>query len=378
MNFDFSESEVRFLDDLKRKLAQFAGKRDLEINDTNMANRHLREAMALLAETGYLALDLDHDTKEADENHCLMAGMEILAAASQSLFLAIEMSARLFGRIIARWGKGDLAEKYLLPLRQGKLLGAVALSEKTMNVNNDPIETIGTEHGNQIKVTGRKQYVVNGPVADWTAVVGRLHDSHAIFLVNNQTKGVRMDSRIQTLGYDGVQICHLQLDGCRLPLEQVIIPKTGEDVLETIRLWENQILSAACLGMMQSSFETAKAYANTHQSGGKPIVAYQEIAFKLAEILTLYQTSQLLAYRAAWLSDKSLKEAIELTLCTKVFCTESAEKIAGQALQILAGQGYQLGNKAECAYRCAKYTQIAGTSTEIARVKIGDKALGYG
>jgi acyl-CoA dehydrogenase len=377
MNFDFTESEIRFFDDLRRKIERFAEGRELEAKDGETAGRHLREAMALLSDAGYLDLGFTHNRMESVGDLHLMGGMEILAAASPSLFLAIEMSTRLFGRIIARWGNSDRAEKYLLPLRKGKLLGAVALSEKAMNVDNDPMETRGTEYGNQVELIGRKQYVVNGPVADWTAVVGRLHDADAIFLVKNNTKGVRKEARIQTLGYDGVQICHLQLDGCRIPLDQVILPKAGEDVLGTIRLWENQILSAACLGMMQSSFETAKTYANTHQSGGKPIVAYQEVAFKLAEMLTLYRTSQLLAYRAAWMSDTNPKEAAELTLCAKVFCAESAEKIAGQALQILAGQGYQLGNKAECAYRCAKYAQIAGTSTEIARMKIGDKALGY-
>jgi len=247
-----------------------------------------------------------------------------------------------------------------------------------MNVENDPLETLGTENGRHVMINGSKQYVVNGPVADWLAVAGTFHDAPALFLIKNGTEGMKKTGRFQTLGYDGVQICHMHFDDCCIPNDQVIIPHAGDDVLTILRFWENQVLIAACLGMMKSSFETAKAYANTHQSGGKPIVAYQEVAFKLAEMLTLYQTSQLLAYRAAWLSDESFKQAIDLTLCTKVFCTESAEKIAGQALQILAGQGYQMGNKAECAYRCAKYTQIAGTSTEIARVKIGDKALGYG
>jgi alkylation response protein AidB-like acyl-CoA dehydrogenase len=303
--------------------------------------------------------------------------MEILAATSPSLFLSLEMCARLFGRMIVIWGDNDQKKRYLLPLRKGKLVGAVALSEKAMNVDNDPLETIGTDHDGGIKISGGKQYVINGPVADWTAVVARYHDSKAIFLVQRGTRGMIRGDRLHTLGYDGVQICSIQFGDCRIPFDQVLIPGDGQEILETIRMWENQMLSAACLGMMRSSFEAAKRYASAHHSGGKPIVAYQEVAFKLAEMLALYQTSQLLAYRAAWMSDTNPKDAAELTLCAKVFCTESAEKVAGQALQILAGEGYRLGNPAEHAYRCAKYAQIAGTSTEIARVKIGDRALGY-
>ncbi len=128
---------------------------------------------------------------------------------------------------------------------------------------------------------------------------------------------------------------------------------------------------------MRSSFESAKSYAKSHKTGGKPVISYQTIAFKLSEMLTLLQTSQLFAYRVAWTADAKPKEAESLTWCAKVFCTEAAEKVAGWALQILSGAGFASGNEAELAYRCTKYGQIAGTSTEIARIKIGDDVLGY-
>ena len=146
--------------------------------------------------------------------------------------------------------------------------------------------------------------------------------------------------------------------------------------LGQLKLWENQILIAASLGLMQNSYETARDYAKTHRSGGKPVIAYQEVGFKLSEMLTLYQTAQLYAYRAAWSADDNPKEAGVLTLCAKVFCTESAEIVAGKSLQVQSKDGYLSGGAAERAYRCAKYGQIAGISTEIARVKIGDAALG--
>ena len=72
----------------------------------------------------------------------------------------------------------------LLPLlKTGQILGAVALSEDTMNVHNDPLETEGIEKGDDIRISGVKNFVVNGPVADWIAVVGRMHDKDVIFLM---------------------------------------------------------------------------------------------------------------------------------------------------------------------------------------------------
>jgi len=143
-----------------------------------------------------------------------------------------------------------------------------------------------------------------------------------------------------------------------------------------VRSWEDQALTAAGLGQIKRSFDAALNYAKSHKSGGKPIIAYQEVGFKLAEMLTLFQTAQLLAYRAGWMEETGEREAPTLAYCAKVFCTESAEKVASHALQILGGQGYISGNAAEEGYRDAKYLQIAGTSSEISRMKIADKVLG--
>ncbi len=156
-----------------------------------------------------------------------------------------------------------------------------------------------------------------------------------------------------------------------------MVPANPDDLLPTLRLWENQVMIGASLGALKAAFETARDSAKINRTGGKPAIAYQAVAFKLSEVLTLYQTAQLLAYRAAWTCDTLPKEAESLIWCAKVFCTEAAEKVAGYALQILSSEGFLSGNPAERAYRNAKLGQIYGTSTEIARVKIGDQALGY-
>jgi alkylation response protein AidB-like acyl-CoA dehydrogenase len=287
------------------------------------------------------------------------------------------MSTRLFGGLVATWGSIKQKERWLTPLMKGRLLGAVALSEDSMNVDNDPLKTTGIQDGDFLNVTGNKTYVVNGPVADWIAVGGLLNGRIALFVIEQGTVGLAAGEPFSTLGYEGTAISRVSLNNCRIPMDQVIGPFEDRSVLDTLRLWENQIILGASLGLMKAAYESARDYAKTHRSGGKPIIAYQEVAFKLSEMLTLLQTSQLFAYRTAWTLETSPKEAESLMWCAKVFCTEAAEKVSGYSLQILAGAGFISGNPSEIAYRCAKYGQIAGTSTEISRVKIGDAALGY-
>ncbi len=375
MNFDFNDKEQNFFKEITDLMQNFSKCKDLDGNNLQETKQILNDALDRLSQTSYLNLCLK-ETQELDGSIVLMKAMEIIANISPSLLLSVEMSTRLIGRILSAWGNDHQKDLFLAPIINGKALGAVGLSEDTMNTENDSLKTEGTPDGDSVIVNGKKSYVVNAPVADWFAVVGKMGEDHVIFLIEKETQGLVIGEPISTLGYNGVSISSLSLDNCRIPETQVVNPSKGQKILTMLRQWENLIIMGASLGIMQSSFEEAKNHAKTHKSGGKPVIAYQEVGFKLSEMLTLYQTSQLFAYRAGWTMGNDKKADSSLTDCAKVFCTEAAEKVASCALQILGGTGYLSGNASESAYRCAKYGQIAGTSTEIARVKIGDNALG--
>ncbi len=376
MNYDFNDKEFNLFVEIHELISKFADGRDLDNTDLDASEKNIRQALGLLSQTPYLKLG--HENLENYNGLLtLMGTMEILAAASPSLYLSIEASTHIFGRVLSAWGNDSQKEKLLVPLLNGQLIGAVGLSEASMNVDNDPLTTTGEINGDTIIINGQKQYVINGPVADWIAVAGMLDDRYALFLVEKNNPGLRIGERVSTLGYDGTAISGILLENCAIPVDQVITPKNNKNMLTALRLWENQILLGASLGLMKTSFETAKEYAKQHKTGGKPIIAYQEVGFKLADMLTLLQTSQLFAYKAAWTAEADPKDVDSLTLCAKVFCTESAEQVASIAMKILGGFGYIAGNPVEQAFRCTKYGQIAGTSTEISRVKIGDTALGW-
>ena len=377
MNFDFSEQERQFHMALETVVADFDAPENRDAGRDGVDPDWIRSRHQALAGIGYLKLGLEEPPDKPCGSLHLMACQEILASACQSLFLTMEMNARMFGRIIHTWGTRHQKAQLLARVKDGEILGSVALSENAMNVTNDPLATEGTETDDGVLVSGVKRLVVNASFADCIAVVGRMHDRTAIFLVDKKSAGLQVDDGLATIGYEAAGMAGIRLDGCRVPPAMVVLPGDEKVVIATLRRWENQILIGASLGMMKAAFLSAKAFANTHHTGGKPIIAYQEVAFKLAEMLALYQTSQLLAYRTAWTTDNNQRERDGLTLCAKVFCTESAEKVASQALQVLSDTGYQRGHQAAIAYTCAKYAQIAGTSTEIARVMIGDEALGY-
>jgi alkylation response protein AidB-like acyl-CoA dehydrogenase len=305
----------------------------------------------------------------------LLAAQETLATISPSLFLSVEVTARLFGRLLASFGSPEQRNKILPHIKEGHLIGAVALSETGMSIGNAPLNTTALSMDGGFRVHGAKGHVVNAPIADWIAVAGNWEEDIVLFLIKKDADGLSMGQRLSTLGYNGTTISPISLENCFVQSTAVIGPLKEENLPKTLRMWEDQILTAASLGLMHRSFDTARAYAKDHESGGKPIIAYQEVGFKLAEMLTLLHTAQLLAYRAAWMVETGHREAAVLVHCAKVFCSESAEEVASNALQILGGKGYVQGNPAEEGYRNAKYLRIAGTSSEISRMKIGDEVL---
>lgn len=375
MNFDFSDAENRLFENVRTIAAAAPAEEAMAGQSADAVSRTLRDLLKKLAEIGYLQLGFGNNARA--EAVPLMKAMETLAGQARSLFLAVEMSTRVLARAMAHWATDGQKERWLQPLLAGESIGALALSENTMNVENDPLLTQGVRKGGRVLVSGSKNYVVNGPLADGIGVVGMLDGRPAIFMIDRGASGLDVSDRIRTMGYDGLHLAGLDLHDCDLPEADVILPPENAPVLDLLRLWENEVLLAAALGLMQASLAEARDFAKSHRTGGKPVIAYQEVGFKLSEMLTLYQTAQLFAYRSVWTMATQPKEGASLIWCAKVFGTEAAERVAGEALRILAGQGYRSGSASESAYRAAKWTQISGISTEIARVRIGDHALGY-
>ena len=375
MNFDFGEKETSIATKIRNLFGPDS--RDFpaqgESRDLRQTRDSLLQWMKRLGVAGYLDLGLETGKNSV----ALVAARESLAAVAPSLFLSVEVSVRLFGRLIALYGTSDQKAALLPAIQEGRLIGAVGLSEAGMNIESS-LETLAVPAGPDFLVSGEKGHVVNAPIADWIAVAGKTNDGLAFFLIKADSEGLSIGRRLPTLGYDGVAISPLSLQSSPVSSGNCLGPFEDHDPLRKVRSWEDEILTAAGLGLMRRAMDSASEYARAHRSGGKPIIAYQEIGFKLAEMLTLLQTAQLLAYRAAWMAETGDREAELLGRCAKVFCAESAERITSASMQILGQHGYLRGNPAEEGYRNAKYLQIAGTSTEISRVKIGDGLLERG
>ena len=314
---------------------------------------------AELAEAGYLSLGGDKGANSVS----LVAAREVVAANAPSLFLSVEAGGRVFGSLLAEVG----AEGYfLVAVRKGAAVGAVVPGGGGITA---------TVAGAGLGLSGSARGVLNGPIADFLAVPVRLGDEAFVAVVGKGADGFSTGERESTLGFTGAAFSTISFDGCSLPEANVFGPTTA-DIEALLATWQDDIHTAAALGIMQRCYDAAREHAKDSGAGGKPQIARQEVAFPLAEMLTLLDTSQLLAYRAAWLAESGDHEARVVGRAAKVFCTESALEVAGHALRILGEEGQVAGNPAEQGFRDSQYLQVAGTSVVQSRLAIGDALLG--
>ncbi|MFW6415734.1 MAG: acyl-CoA dehydrogenase family protein [Thermodesulfobacteriota bacterium] len=374
MYFELTEQEQSFCDSIRDKL------QSMDVSTTASKGADIKEARAdtlevlqVLSSTGYLGMGIG-DEKAKPDTVLLLAGMQVLAQYCPELYLAVEMSTRMFGRLIHDYGTDTQKQEILSALSRGEGVGSLALIEDCMNVQDNPMQTVGEPDGEDVRISGRKNFVINASIADWIAVVGKMGDQTAVFIVTPED-GPKIERSVNAAGCGCADVGSVTLDNVKVPGERVIGPFSNSQVLQDIRKWEDQVLIAYSNGIIKCSLEEAQSFAQEHKSGGKPIIAYQEIGFKLAEMITLLQTAELLAYKAAWSEMNKEKESMTLAQCAKTFCSETAETVSSKAMQILSWQGYAFASNVEAGFRNSKYCQIAGTSTEISRVRIGDAVL---
>jgi alkylation response protein AidB-like acyl-CoA dehydrogenase len=303
----------------------------------------------------------------------LLAGE--LARWSPSIGLAVEMSTRLFGWLLSRAGTDQQIQEFLVPLQQGALLGAVAMSESSKNFPENQIKTEGRKEKGGFRVTGRKTLVINAPIADCLAVTGQINGQWAVFLIRSGEPGLHIGEPLPTLGFTDLSLADVTLNHCFVPEEGIIGPFPDALVFSELQTKNNLIIATTSLGIMERALQGAQKVAGESQEGRKPLRNLQEIGFKMAEMFTLFQTAQWMLYRAAWLLEANAPEAQTTLAAAKVFITESAEEVARSAMQIAAGEGFLSGNILEECFRDARFGPAAGETSEVLRMCIADDCL---
>lgn len=307
--------------------------------------------------------------------------VEELSRVCASTGVVLSAHTSLAGWPLHKFGTEEQKQKYLVPMAQGKWLGAYGLTEPGSGSDAGGMRTTAVKDGDAYILNGNKVFITNGGSADVYIVFAltdaskRTRGGVTAFIVERDRPGFRVGKHEKKMGIRGSETVELIFEDCRVPVEN----RLGEEgfgfkiAMMTLDGGRNGI-AAQALGIAQGAYEAAVNYAKTREQFGKPIADVQAIQFKLADMATKIEAARLLTYQAAWLESNGMPYG-QASAMSKVFASDTAMEVTTEAVQVFGGYGYIREYPVERMMRDAKITQIYEGTNEIQRLVIARSIL---
>jgi len=306
--------------------------------------------------------------------------MEELARVDPSVALCVAAHVSLCTNHIYLAGNDEQKQRYIPKLASGEWIGSWALTEPESGSDAGGTHTRAVRDGDYWVINGSKTFTTNGQVADVCvvmAVTDRAASSHGIsaFLVEKGTPGFRPGKKENKLGMRCSPTNEMILTDCRVPASQ-LCGKQGEGFVDALRILDGGRISIAALavGIAQGAYEASLRYSKQRKHFGRFISEFQAIQHKLADMATDIDASRLLTLRAAWMKDSGLNVNKESSMA-KLFASETAVRVADEAVQVHGGYGFLKDYPVEKFYRDVKLCTIGEGTSEIQRLVIARQLL---
>ncbi len=301
--------------------------------------------------------------------------LEEIAAGDGGTSTAISVTNCPVNAILLRYGNPAQKKQWLVPLAQGEMLGAFALTEPHAGSDASALRTTAQKDAQGYLLNGVKQFITSGRNGDVVVVIA-VTDKAAgkkgmsAFLVPTKAPGYRVDRLEDKLGQHSSDTAQISFDNCRIAHEN-LIGQEGEGYKIALGGLEGGRIGIAAqsVGMARSAFEVALAYAKQRESFGQPIFGHQAVGFRLADCATRIEAARQLIWHAASLRDAGrpcLKEAA----MAKLFASEMAEQVCSAAIQTLGGYGYVNDFPLERIYRDVRVCQIYEGTSDVQKMLI--------
>lgn len=306
--------------------------------------------------------------------------MEELARVDPSVALCVAAHVSLCTNHIYLAGSEEQKQRYIPKLASGEWIGSWALTEPESGSDAGGTHTRAVREGDGWVINGSKTFTTNGQVADVCvvmAVTDRAASSHGIsaFLVEKGTPGFRPGKKENKLGMRCSPTNEMILTDCRVPASQ-LCGKQGEGFVDALRILDGGRISIAALavGIAQGAYEASLRYSKQRKQFGRFISEFQAIQHKLADMATDIDASRLLTLRAAWMKDNGQNVNKESSMA-KLFASETAVRVADEAVQVHGGYGFLKDYPVEKFYRDVKLCTIGEGTSEIQRLVIARQLL---
>ena len=305
--------------------------------------------------------------------YCLM--QEEIGRVCMSTATFIGAHESIGANAIYLGGSEELKRKYLVPLAEGKYIGAFALTEVLAGSDSFNLRTKARLEGDHWIINGEKMWITNGGLADVVSLFARTERGITGFVVETKTPGFEAGPPEKKMGIRGSMTNAISLTEVKVPKEN-IIGTEGRGFLVAMKTLDagRLGLGAACTGAAKELLELSTKYSKERKQFDVPIAQFEAIQWMLAEMATLVYAMESMVYRTAAAYDQG-KEISRQAAVVKLFCSESLDKIADNAVQIHGGMGYSREMPIERFYRDSRINRIFEGTNEIQKIVIARDVL---
>jgi len=298
--------------------------------------------------------------------------VEEMCRVDPGMGVAISLGNLMIPDVLLKHGNEEQKCKYIPPLAKGDKIAAAAFTEPEHGSDITRMDSTATKCGSEWVINGAKEFITNATIADTFILLCQTdpncqpsYRGQSIFIAE---KGMAGLDATKLHGKMGIRPCvtgSLAMSDLKVP-EKNVVGDLGRGFYYTLELFDGTRITVAAqaVGMAQGALEKALAYAKSRKQGGQPIINYQAISHKLAEMAIKTECSRLLTYKAAWLYDKEKPNAVATSMA-KAYAGRTAMEVTDDAIQIFGGYGYLADYHVERYHRCAKITEIYEGTSEV-------------
>lgn len=378
MNFNYSEEQLLIAASARDFAEQYIRPHIMEWDEAQIFPV---EVFKKAGEMGFMGVFIPEEYGGSGLGyHEYILVIEEISKVDPSIGLSVAAHNSLCSGHIFYFGNEKQKRKWLPKLASAEWIGAWGLTEHNTGSDAGGMNTTATKDGDYYVLNGAKNFITHGKSGDVTVVVARTGekgDSHGMtaFVVEKGTPGFSSGKKEDKLGMRASETAELVFDNCRVHKDNMLGGE-GEGFVQSLKVLDGGRISigALSLGISKGAYSAALKYSKERVQFGKPISSFQGISFKLADMATEIEASELLLHKAA--SKKNAGERMTtIGAMAKMYASEACVKIANDAVQIHGGYGYTKEFPVEKFYRDAKLCTIGEGTTEIQKLVIARDIL---
>ena len=342
------------------------------------------EMMRRYGEMGFLGVNLPEEYGGLGLGH-LEALLVLEQFAMISNAVAFPVFEALVGpvRTLERFGSEALKAQVIPEVVSGEATVAVSMSEPDAGTALTDLSTRAREEGDHFVLDGTKRWTSGAGHARYYVVYTRLSDAPGAkgigaLLVDKDMEGVSFGKREQLMGFRGIETRDIAFDSVKVPRENLIVPAGGFGRLMSAFGLERCGNATQSLGLAAAALEQATEYVQERKAFGKPIIDFQAVQMRLAEMAMQVEAARLLIYRAAANAEHNeggLPSVYESSTA-KCFANEIVRSVTANGMQVMGGYGYHKDYGMEQRVRDGFAWGIAGGTTDVQKTNIAAAIVG--